>query len=82
MCVKHCFIQIMVGRAGPASAGPGSVVTGYANPVCLTTNKIGVFGGEFAKSLRRLPSWLQPLPHYIIISSGVSGPAKNGVIIS
>ncbi|KKF34459.1 ash family protein [Erwinia tracheiphila] len=37
LCAKHGHISIMVGRAGPASAGPGSVLTGIATPVRLTT---------------------------------------------
>ncbi len=39
----------MVGRTGPTSVGPGSVVSGYANPVRLTTSVIGVPCGEFSK---------------------------------
>ncbi|MFZ4171334.1 ash family protein [Enterobacter ludwigii] len=36
----------MVGRAGAEQSAPGSIVTGYANPVRLTTSLIGVSGGD------------------------------------
>ncbi|HAL9368515.1 TPA: ash family protein [Escherichia coli] len=45
-CVKHCHIRIMVGRAGAEKSAPGFVMTGYANPVRLTTSLIGVRGGD------------------------------------
>ncbi|HHR0785423.1 TPA: hypothetical protein ACS26G_000191 [Escherichia coli] len=32
----------MVGRAGAEKSAPGFVMTGYANPVRLTTSLIGV----------------------------------------
>ncbi|EOU2931284.1 TPA: Rha family transcriptional regulator [Escherichia coli] len=50
-CHEHCYAQIMVGRTGPTSVGPGSVVSGNANPVRLTTSVIGVPCGEFSKKL-------------------------------
>ncbi|EIX7537038.1 ash family protein, partial [Shigella sonnei] len=37
---------IMVGRAGAEKSAPGFVMTGYANPVRLTTSLIGVRGGD------------------------------------
>lgn len=43
---KHRHTQIMVGRTGPTSVGPGSLVTGCGNPVCLTTLEITASGGE------------------------------------
>lgn len=43
---KHRHTQIMVGRMGASSDAPGSLVTGYANPVRLTTSAIGVSCGE------------------------------------
>ncbi len=51
LCHEHCYAQIMVGRTGPTSVGPGSVVSGNANPVRLTTSVIGVPCGEFSKKL-------------------------------
>ncbi|EHN7880872.1 ash family protein [Salmonella enterica] len=39
-------IRIMVGWTGEPKGSPGSLITGYANPVQFTTNKIGVFGGD------------------------------------
>lgn len=47
-CHEHCYAQIMVGRAGPVSAGPGSMLTGISTPVRLTTYKVvESLGGEF-----------------------------------
>lgn len=48
-CYAHCHTQIMVGRAGASKDAPGSSVTGYANPVRLTTSVIGVPCGELKK---------------------------------
>ncbi|EFC3568691.1 peptidase [Escherichia coli] len=50
-CHEHCYAKIMVGRTGPTSVGPGSVVSGNANPVRLTTSVIGVPCGEFSEKL-------------------------------
>ncbi|HHX6016745.1 TPA: ash family protein [Escherichia coli] len=46
LCVMHCYIQFMVGRAGPPKGGPGASVTGSSNPVRLTTHEIRTSGGE------------------------------------
>ena len=35
-CHEHRYAQIMVGRAGPTSVGPGSMLTGISTPVRLT----------------------------------------------
>ncbi|EEC9115615.1 Rha family transcriptional regulator [Escherichia coli] len=66
-CHEHCYAQIMVGRTGPTSVGPGSVVSGNANPVRLTTSVIGVPCGEFSEKLTTgavtmttLPTLTQP----------------------
>lgn len=50
LCAMHGFIQIMVSRAGASKDAPGSLATGYANPVRFTTSKIGVFGGDISLS--------------------------------
>lgn len=39
----------MVGWAGASKDAPGSLLTGYANPVQFTTSQIGVCSGEFKK---------------------------------
>ncbi|EGT2566879.1 hypothetical protein JBM69_003168 [Escherichia coli] len=39
--------RIMVGRMGPTSVGPGSVVAGCGNPVRLTTPSFPPLDGEF-----------------------------------
>ncbi|ENW8534015.1 Rha family transcriptional regulator [Escherichia coli] len=66
-CHEYCYAQIMVGRTGPTSVGPGSVVSGNANPVRLTTSVIGVPCGEFSEKLTTgavtmttLPTLTQP----------------------
>ncbi|HCL7979250.1 TPA: ash family protein [Escherichia coli] len=41
--------RIMVGRTGPTSVGPGSVVAGCGNPVRLTTPSFPPLDGEFSK---------------------------------
>ncbi|EFI6955060.1 ash family protein [Escherichia coli] len=51
-CHEHCYAQIMVGRTGPTSVGPGSVVSGISTPVRLTTYKVvESLGGEFSNKL-------------------------------
>lgn len=57
----------MVGRAGPTSVGPGSLVTGISTPVRLTTNKVvESFGGELLKITKEaaimatIPTLTQP----------------------
>ncbi|HDH7158876.1 TPA: Rha family transcriptional regulator [Escherichia coli] len=65
-CHEHCYAQIMVGRAGASQDAPGSSVTGYANPVRLTTSVIGVPCGECFKLtegaviMTTLPTTAQP----------------------
>ncbi|MBB7504104.1 ash family protein [Escherichia coli] len=41
--------RIMVGRMGPTSVGPGSLLTGCGNPVRLTTPSFPPLDGEFSK---------------------------------
>ncbi len=56
----------MVGRAGASKDAPGSLATGYANPVRLTTSVIGVSGGELtnlsqeAATMATIPTQTQP----------------------
>ncbi|EDE1996991.1 peptidase [Salmonella enterica subsp. enterica] len=65
-CHEHCYAQSMVGRAGASQDAPGSMLTGYANPVRLTTSVIGVPCGEFfefnigAVTMTTLPTLAQP----------------------
>lgn len=50
LCVKHCHIRIMVGRAGQPQGWPGSVLTGISTPVRLTTYQVvESLGGELSK---------------------------------
>ncbi|MBB2405128.1 ash family protein [Escherichia sp. 14.0982] len=41
--------RIMVGRMGPTSVGPGSLLAGSSNPVRLTTPSLEPLDGEFSK---------------------------------
>ncbi len=41
--------RIMVGRTGPTSVGPGSLVAGTANLVRLATHSFAALDGEFSK---------------------------------
>ncbi|EOC0702339.1 ash family protein [Salmonella enterica subsp. enterica serovar Kokomlemle] len=50
LCVKHCHIRIMVGRAGQPQGWPGSTLTGILTPVRLTTYQtVRSLGGELSK---------------------------------
>ncbi|EDV4827172.1 peptidase [Salmonella enterica] len=50
LCVKHCHIRIMVGRAGQPQGWPGSTLTGISTPVRLTTYQVvESLGGELSK---------------------------------
>ncbi|HAY0358812.1 TPA: hypothetical protein JS321_004612 [Escherichia coli] len=42
-------VRIMVGRMGPTSVGPGSLLAGCGNPVRLTTPSFPPLDGEFLK---------------------------------
>ncbi|EEO7833692.1 ash family protein [Salmonella enterica] len=54
---SHLF-RIMVGRAGPLSGGPGSLLTGCGNPVRLTTPSFPPLGGELSQLINKgYPSW-------------------------
>ncbi|EKB5298803.1 ash family protein [Salmonella enterica] len=53
---SHLF-RIMVGRTGPLSGGPGSLVAGCGNPVRLTTPEITASCGELFPTTRGYPSW-------------------------
>ena len=66
-CHEHCYAQIMVGRAGPTSVGPGSMLTGISTPVRLTTYMVvESLGGEFfefnigAVTMTTFPTLAQP----------------------
>lgn len=67
LCVKHCHIRIMVGRAGQPQGWPGSRVTGISTPVRLTTYQVvESLGGELvilsheAAIMATIPTFTQP----------------------
>ncbi|HAZ5337917.1 TPA: peptidase, partial [Escherichia coli] len=75
-CHEHRYTQIMVGRAGPTSVGPGSMLTGISTPVRLTTYMVvESLGGEFiefnigAVTMTTLPT--QSHPEITIINGRV-----------
>ncbi|QXA03879.1 Rha family transcriptional regulator [Escherichia coli] len=75
-CHEHRYAQIMVGRAGPTSVGPGSMLTGISTPVRLTTYMVvESLGGEFiefnigAVTMTTLPT--QSHPEITIINGRV-----------
>ncbi|CAM3603756.1 ash family protein [Escherichia coli] len=50
--------RIMVGRTGPTSVGPGSLVAGTANLVRLATHSFAALDGEFSKlTTKEAASW-------------------------
>ncbi|EJB8843231.1 ash family protein [Salmonella enterica] len=54
---SHLF-RIMVGRAGPLSGGPGSLLTGSTNPARLTTLSLVPWVGELSQLINKgYPSW-------------------------
>lgn len=66
LCVKHCHIRIMVGRAGQPQGWPVSVVAGIPTPVRLTTNQtVGSLGGELSKLTieAAIMATIHPLSH-------------------
>ena len=52
-------VRIMVGRTGPASAGPGPLLAGSSNPVRLTTLYSSAVFSYLADDLRELQQLIQ-----------------------
>ncbi|ELV1365748.1 ash family protein, partial [Escherichia coli] len=50
--VPHSHTLSMVGCTGAEKSAPGSLVSGYANPVQSTTSEIGVSCGGYYQSTR------------------------------
>ncbi|EIV8368046.1 ash family protein, partial [Escherichia coli] len=49
LCHEQHYAQIMVGRAGPTSVGPGSLVTGFSPLYVSPPIAVRSFGGELLK---------------------------------
>lgn len=49
LCVKHCHIRIMVGRAGQPKGWPGSVMTGFSPLYVSPPMIVRSLGGELSK---------------------------------
>ncbi|EEB5699436.1 hypothetical protein GN496_25660 [Salmonella enterica] len=71
--LPHLF-RIMVGCAGPLSGGPGSSVTGRANPVHLTTPRLALLSGELSQLTLEAISWQTVNNASVAIRSRVSIP--------
>ncbi|EMF3935288.1 ash family protein [Salmonella enterica] len=57
-CDALPHFRIMVGRTGPLSGGPGSLLTGSANPVRLATPSLAPWFGELSQLINKgSPSW-------------------------
>ncbi|EHZ8402251.1 ash family protein [Salmonella enterica] len=56
-CDALPHFRIMAGRTGPLSGGPGSSVTGSANPVRLATPSLAPSDGELLQLTLEAPSW-------------------------
>ncbi|ELM3527128.1 ash family protein [Salmonella enterica] len=56
-CVISPHLCLMVGRMGPLSGGPVSLVAGSGIPVRLTTPSIPPLGGELTLPTKGYPSW-------------------------
>ncbi|EGI7097463.1 host cell division inhibitor Icd-like protein [Escherichia coli] len=54
--VPHSHTLSMVGCTGAEKSAPGSLVSGYANPVQSTTSEIGVSCGGYYQSTREAAS--------------------------
>lgn len=60
VCEAWPHLRIMVGRAGEPKGSPGSLVTGTANPVRLTTLEFRSSSGELSKLTNEVATlWLQ-----------------------
>ncbi|MBF1994420.1 Rha family transcriptional regulator [Serratia symbiotica] len=66
LCEMHSYILSMVGRAGQPRGWPGSLTTGIATPVRLTTHGRSNSGGEVynlsseAVTMATIPTFAQP----------------------
>lgn len=56
-CIASLHLRIMVGRMGPLSGGPVSLVAGSGIPVRLTTPSIPPLGGELTLPTKGSSSW-------------------------
>ncbi|MBW0675220.1 Rha family transcriptional regulator [Escherichia coli] len=74
-CHEHRYAQIMVGRAGPTSVGPGSMLTGFSPLYVSPPIAVRSLGGEFiefnigAVTMTTLPT--QSHPEITIINGRV-----------
>lgn len=70
--------RTMVGRAGALSGAPGSLVSGTANPVRLTTLKsFAALGGELIQTTKEVASWRQSIPSLAHKTANVCNSARK-----
>ncbi|EFL0353365.1 ash family protein [Escherichia coli] len=80
---SHLFCtEIMVGRTGPTSVGPGSCVAGCGNPVRLTTPRLPPLDGEFSElTTQEATPWQtasNSAPALSVFTSGPKSTADSG----
>ncbi|HEI6775450.1 TPA: ash family protein [Yersinia enterocolitica] len=74
-------LRTMVGRAGALFGAPGSLVSGTANPVRLTTLKsFAALGGELIQTTKEVASWRQSIPS--LAHNSVRKPAANSIALN
>ncbi|MBW5870640.1 ash family protein [Yersinia enterocolitica] len=79
--------RTMVGRAGAPSGAPVSLLSGYANPVRLTTLKrLASLGGELTQTTKEVASWRQSilsLAHKTAnVCNSARKPAANSIALN
>ncbi|ECQ6492631.1 ash family protein [Salmonella enterica] len=78
---SHLF-RIMVGRMGPLSGGPGSLVAGCGNPVRLTTPSFPPLGGELSQlTTKGAISWQTVNNASVAIRSRASIPRPKSTAV-
>ncbi|EHB1731163.1 hypothetical protein JYP96_002803 [Escherichia coli] len=80
---SHLFrVRIMVGRTGPTSVGPGSLLAGCGNPVRLTTPSFPPPDGEFSQlTSKEATPWQtagNSAPALSVFTSGLKSTADSG----
>ncbi|EAV6871677.1 hypothetical protein ABH30_22610 [Salmonella enterica] len=78
---SHLF-RVMVGRMGPLSGGPGSLVAGCGNPVRLTTPEITASCGELFLTTRGSISWQTASNAVPAPTSSASAPRPKSAAVS
>ncbi|EGK0503478.1 ash family protein [Salmonella enterica] len=81
-CDALPHFRIMAGRTGPLSGGPGSSVTGSANPVRFATPSFAPSDGEFSQLTLEAPSWPTANSASAALRSRASIPRPKSTAVS